>query len=64
MVSGGKELLNPYSIIAVSPYRHEHVKYELAMSLIVWLTSPECQDMISDFRINGEILFHKNAAHF
>ncbi len=64
MVSGGKELLNPYSIITVSPYKHEHIKYELAMSLIAWLTSPKCQDMIANYKINGEILFHKNAAQF
>lgn len=63
MVAGGKELLNPYSIIAVSPYIHNYIKYELAMLFIAWLTSPECQDMIADYKINGEILFHKNASY-
>jgi tungstate transport system substrate-binding protein len=61
LVEGGEELLNFYSIIAVSPYIHKHVNFEMAMALITWMTSPECQKMIADYKINGEILFHQNA---
>ncbi len=63
LVEGGKELLNPYGIIAVSPYRYPHVNYEDAMLLISWMTSPECQEMIAGFKVNGDILFHKNAVN-
>jgi len=62
MVEGDPRLLNPYGIIAVSPYRHPHVQYELAMSLIAWVTSPECQGKIGEYRMNGELLFHPDAA--
>lgn len=62
MVEGDPDLLNPYGIIAVSPYLHPHAKYELAMVLIAWLTSPECQAMIGEFSTDGERLFHPGAA--
>ena len=61
MVEGDPLLLNPYGIIAVSPYRHPHTQYDLAMALIAWMTSPECQTMIGDYRKDGEQLFHPNA---
>lgn len=57
LVEGDKDLFNPYGAIAVNPYKHPHVKYELSIALIAWLTSPGCQKMINDFKINGEQLF-------
>ncbi|MFH1572165.1 MAG: substrate-binding domain-containing protein [Gemmatimonadota bacterium] len=62
LVEGGPELANPYGIIAVSPYRYPHVQYDRAMALIAWVTSPECQTLIGDFRQEGEPLFHPDAA--
>ena len=62
LVEGDRDLLNPYGVIAVSPYRHPHVKYELSMALIGWLTSPECQRMINEYKKKGEQLFHASAA--
>lgn len=61
MVEGGKELLNPYGVIAVSPYKYSHVNYELAMAMIWWLTSLECQKMIEDYKVGGKSLYFKNA---
>jgi len=61
-VESDKLLFNPYGIIAVSPYRHAHVKYDLSMALIAWMTSPVCQAMIEDYRKNGHQLYHPNAA--
>ena len=61
LIDGGEELLNPYGIIAVSPYEQNHVQYENAMALIAWVTSPVCQDMIENFKVMGNVLFHKNA---
>ena len=60
-VQGDKKLYNPYGVIAVNPFRHNHVKYELSMLLIAWLTSPDGQQMIDKFRVNGKKLFNKNA---
>ena len=48
---------NPYSIMAVNPKRHPHVKYNLAMALVRWLTSPEGQQRIGSYRRDGEVLF-------
>ena len=61
-VEGDKMLFNPYGVIAVSPYRYAHVKYELAMGLIAWLTTPECQELIGNYRKAGSPLYHPNAA--
>ena len=61
LVEGGRDLVNPYGVIPVSPYRHKHAKYALATRLVAWLTSAECQKMISEFRKNGQQLFHATA---
>lgn len=58
---GDATLKNPYSIIAVNPGRHRHVRYIEAMTLIGWVTSPEGQSLIGAFRKEGEVLFHPTA---
>ena len=55
---GDKRLLNPYGVIAVNPKRHPHVKYDLAMKYVTFLTSPEGQKLIGSFRVKGKKLFH------
>jgi len=62
LVEGDEDLFNPYGIIAVSPYQYPHVKYELAMALIAWMTSPVCQAMIDSFEKDGHKLYISNAA--
>ena len=62
MLEGDQILFNPYGVIAVSPYKHFHVKYEQAMALIAWLTSPECQKMIGNYERMGQQLYVPNAA--
>lgn len=57
LFAGDKALFNPYGVIAVNPAKHPHVKYDLAMAFIAFLTSPEGQKMINDFRMNGQQLF-------
>lgn len=61
LVEGDKDLFNPYGVIAVSPYKYAHVKYELSMALIAWLTSPECQKMIAGYKKMGSQLYYPNA---
>jgi tungstate transport system substrate-binding protein len=61
-VKGGDPiLLNPYGIIAVNPARFPARNYALAMAYIGFLTSPEAQQMIANYRINDEPLFFPNA---
>jgi tungstate transport system substrate-binding protein len=57
LFAGDPTLFNPYGVIAVNPKLHPHVNYELAMSFIAFLTSPEGQKIIADFRKNGQPLF-------
>lgn len=61
LFEGDKRLFNPYGVIAINPKRHPHVKYDLAMKLIEFLTSKEGQGIISNFKVNGEQLFFPDA---
>lgn len=63
MVEGDPRLFNPYSVIAVNPERHPHVRYNEAMTFIDWLTSSDAQRIIGNFRRDGERLFHPDAVH-
>lgn len=53
---GDQSLLNPYSIIAVSPEKHD-VNNKGANSLIHWITSSEGKNLIAGYRMRGEQLF-------
>ena len=62
LVEGDPVLFNPYGVIAVNPEKHSHVKYDLAMKFIEWLTSVDTQEEIGGFRhSSGELLFHPNS---
>jgi len=61
LVEGDKDLSNTYGVIAVSPYRHKHAKYELALALVAWITAPECQKMIAGYKKAGEQLYYPDA---
>lgn len=54
---GDKGLWNPYGIIAVNPARHPHVKYDLALKFIGFVTGEEGRRIITGYRIDGEQLF-------
>lgn len=57
----GERLHNPYSVIAVNPGRHPHVRFDLAAKYIDFLTSAEGQGIIRNFRLMGKALFHPGA---
>ena len=54
---GEKNLRNPYGIIAVNPKRHPHVKYDLALKFIDFVTGPEGRALIAGLKVDGEPLF-------
>jgi tungstate transport system substrate-binding protein len=54
---GDNNLRNPYGIIAVNPKKHAHVKYDLAMKFVDFVTGPEGQSLIAGFKVDGEPLF-------
>jgi len=57
-LNGGDPLLmNPYGVIAVNPAVYPDRNYVMAMAYIGFLTSPEGQRVIGEFRVNGERLF-------
>jgi len=61
-IEGGPEILaNPYGVMAVNPGVHENANYDLAMAYIGWITSPEVQESISEYQVNGEQLFFPRA---
>ena len=45
-------------MIAVNPELHPHVNYRGAMLLIAYLTSPQGQEIIKNYRKLGEQLFY------
>ncbi|HZP92032.1 MAG TPA: substrate-binding domain-containing protein [Burkholderiales bacterium] len=61
LVGGDPRLFNPYGIIAVNPQRHADVNFRGAMALVDWITSPEGQQAIADFKVDGEQLFFPDA---
>ncbi|MBW1901435.1 MAG: extracellular solute-binding protein [Deltaproteobacteria bacterium] len=61
LVEGDKALLNQYSVIAVNPKHCPNVKYDLATKFIEWMTGPEAQRMVKDFKLLEKPLFTPNA---
>ncbi len=61
LFEGDKTLLNPYHLIAVNPARHVHVNYELAKKYIQYVTGPEGQSIIAQFKKDGQQLFYPDA---
>lgn len=54
---GEKGLFNPYGVIAVNPKKHAHVKHDLAMRFIDYVTGPEGQKIIAGYKQHGEPVF-------
>jgi len=54
---GDRNLWNPYGIIAVNPEKHAHVKYDLAMKLVDFVTGAEGRSLIAGYKVDGEQLF-------
>jgi tungstate transport system substrate-binding protein len=59
-VEGDRRLFNQYGVMLVNPAKHPNVKKNLGMAFVDWLTSPEGQKTIADYKINGEQLFFPN----
>jgi tungstate transport system substrate-binding protein len=57
LVEGDRRLFNQYGVMLVNPAKRPTVKKDLGMRFVEWLTSPEGQQTIAGYRINGEQLF-------
>lgn len=61
LMQGDARMFNPYGIIAVNPKKYPKTNYQGATELINWITSPEGQKLIGDFKVGGEQLFIPSA---
>jgi tungstate transport system substrate-binding protein len=61
LVEGDQRLFNQYGVILVNPAKFPNVKKEMGQQLIDWLVSPEGQQTIADYKIDGQQLFFPNA---
>ena len=61
LVEGDKRLFNQYGVMLVNPAKHPDVKKDLGQQFIDWLISPDGQQTIANYKIDGEQLFFPNA---
>ncbi|MEA3192919.1 MAG: tungstate transport system substrate-binding protein [Betaproteobacteria bacterium] len=61
LVEGDKRLFNQYGIMLVNPQKHPSVKKELGQAFIDWVLSPDGQNAIAGYKIDGQQLFFPNA---
>ena len=58
LVEGDKRLFNQYDVMLVNPAKHPDVKKELGQQFIDWLTSPDGQKTIANYKIESEQVFY------
>jgi tungstate transport system substrate-binding protein len=61
LIEGDAPLLNQYSVIEVNPKRCAKVNNLLAHQFAVWITGPQAQKLINEFKLMGKQLFTANA---
>jgi tungstate transport system substrate-binding protein len=61
LVEGDKRLFNQYGVMLVNPRKHPDVKKAMGEKFIDWLISPQGQQAIANYRIDGQQLFFPNA---
>jgi tungstate transport system substrate-binding protein len=60
VVEGDNRLFNQYGVMLVNPEKHAHVKAADGQAFVDWLVSPEGQQEIANFKLDGEQLFFPN----
>jgi tungstate transport system substrate-binding protein len=58
LISGGKSLLNVYSVMAVNPAKVSNVSFSDAIDFIKWLVSDKGQQVIEDYGNYSQSLFY------
>jgi len=61
LVEGDAVLLNQYSVIAIHQKHCPKVNYDTSKQFIEWITGPEAQQLIKEFKLLGKPLFTPNA---
>ena len=60
LVEGDKRLFNQYGVMLVNPQKRPHVKAKDGQAFVDWLISPEGQQAIASYKIDGQQLFFPN----
>ncbi len=55
------KLFNQYGVMLVNPKKHPHIKEEYGKTFIRWITGPNGQAAIAQYRLEGMQLFFPNA---
>ena len=61
LLQGDNALFNQYGIILVNSDKCPHVNSELGQTFIDWVTGADGQQLIADFTLHDQQLFHPNA---
>jgi tungstate transport system substrate-binding protein len=61
VVQGDKHLFNQYGVFLVNPKKFPHVKAKLGQEFIDYLISPEGQNAIKNYKVDGQELFYPDA---
>jgi len=61
VVEGSEDLFNQYGVILVNPAKHPNVEVKEGQAFIDWILSPEAQDAIASYKLDGQQLFFPNA---
>jgi tungstate transport system substrate-binding protein len=61
VVQGDKRMFNQYGVMLVNPQKCPSVKAKLGQEFVDWLVSSEGQNVIANYKIDGEQLFYPNA---
>jgi tungstate transport system substrate-binding protein len=61
VIEGDPRLLNRYDVIELNPQKHAAAKLANAKAFADWLVSPEGQQAIGAYQVNGQKLFNPSA---
>jgi tungstate transport system substrate-binding protein len=62
IIEGDSRLINRYDVIELNPGKHGVARLAAAKVFAEWLVSPEGQQAIGAYQVNGQQLFHPSAA--
>ncbi|UUM31831.1 substrate-binding domain-containing protein [Vibrio japonicus] len=61
LFQGDNSLFNPYQVILINPQRYPAINHKGAKVFSDWLVNDKGQQLINDFKLNGQQLFVANA---
>jgi tungstate transport system substrate-binding protein len=61
IIEGDSRLINRYNVIELNPRKHEVARLDAAKIFADWLVSPEGQQAIGAYQVDGQQLFHPSA---